>query len=110
MMKILTVIAVTSSLSLAAMQTSRTETLPPGWSAANSKALDLLLEGKDLEVVSLYEQWVARHPNFAEAYMRLGAAHESVARAAFARRVPDASTTRKKHLDAAVLNMRRARE
>ena len=110
MMHLLTVIAVTWSLSMPAMQAGRTQAPPPGWSDAKSKGLDLLIEGKDLEVVALYEQWVARHPNFPEAHFMLGAAHESVARSAVVRRLPDASATRKKHLDAAVLHMRRARE
>lgn len=113
MKQILTVIAVASCLSLSAhgaMQTGRTETPPPGWSAAKSKGLDLLLAGKDLEVVALYEQWVARHPTFAEAHYMLGAAHESVARSAVTSRLPDASTTRKKHLEAAVLHTRRGLE
>jgi hypothetical protein len=110
MNQILAVIAVASSLSLAAPpQAGRTETSPPGWSAAIGKALDLTIAGKHLEVVSLYEQWVARHPTFAEAHLMLGAAHESVARAAIASRLPDASITRRKHLEAAVLHMRRGR-
>jgi hypothetical protein len=106
MRQLLAVIAVTSSLSLGAQM----ETPPPGWSAAMRKALDLVVDGKDLEALAIYEQFVAKHPNFAEAHFMLGATHESVARAAFSRRVPDASATRKKQFDAAVLHMRRARE
>jgi hypothetical protein len=106
MRQLLTVIAVTSSLSFGA----QLEAPPPGWSATMSKGLDLVVAGKDLEAVALYEQFVARHPTFAEGHFMLGATHESVARAAFTRRVPDAAATRRKHLDAAVLHMRRARE
>ena len=122
MKQILTVIAITSSLSVAAppsasptaaqaaKQTGRAEMPPPGWSEAMAKALDLTLAGKDLEMVALYEQWVARYPNFGEAHYMLGAAHESVARSAVTSRLPDASTTRRKHLEAAVLHMRRGLE
>lgn len=83
---------------------------PPGWREAKSKALDLTLSGKDLEVVAVYEKWVARYPKFAEAHFMLGAAHESVARATFGSRAPDALTTRAKHFDAAILHLRHAFE
>jgi hypothetical protein len=106
MKTIVTVLAVTSWLCLSA----QLESPPPGWSAAMKKALDLMVDGKDLEAVAIYEQFVASHANFAEGHFMLGATHESVARAAVARRAPDALTTRKKHLEAAVLHMRRARE
>ena len=93
----------------AVMQTGAMET-PPGWREAKSQALDLTLAGRELEVVALYEKWVAQHPNFAEAHFMLGAAHESVARATIRSRAPDALTTRAKHFDAAILHMRRAFE
>jgi hypothetical protein len=91
-------------------QTGVTETPPPGWREAKSQALDLTLAGKDLEVVARYEKWVARYPKFAEAHFMLGAAHESVARATFGSRAPDALTTRAKHFEAAILHLRRAFE
>ena len=40
----------------------------------------------------MYEAWVARHPDFADAHFRLGAAHESVARGMGTSRAPDART------------------
>lgn len=122
MNQLVTVVAVASLLCLsqtravargaapAAMQVGRAQTPPPGWPAAKSKALDLVLDGKDLEAVSVYEKWVAEHPNFAEGHFMLGAVHESVARAMFTSRVPDAAITRRKYFDAAVLHMRRALE
>lgn len=76
----------------------------------SSKALDLTLEGKDVEVLAMYEAWVAKHPHFGDGHFRLGAAHESVARALSSSRAPDAQTARVKHLEAAVLHMRRAIE
>lgn len=82
---------------------------PPGWAEVRSRALDLALNGKDLEVLALYERWVAAHPDFAEGHFMLGAAHESVARAAAASRLPGAAGTRRTHLEAAVLEVRRAR-
>jgi len=122
MKQLVTAVVVTSSLCLAAqprvvssgggpaaMQAGPAET-PPGWPAAKSKALDLVLDGKDLEAVSIYEKWVAQHPSFAEGHFMLGAAHESVARATFTSRLPDASITRRTHFEAAILHMRRALE
>jgi hypothetical protein len=86
------------------------ETSPPGWREAKSKALDLTLSGKDLEVVAIYEKFVAQYPKFAEAEFMLGAAHESAARATIRSRAPDALATRAKHFDAAILHMRRGLE
>lgn len=90
-----------------AAQGGRPQT-PPGWSQMSSKALDLSLEGKDLEVLAMYETWVAKHPDFGDGHFRLGAAHESVARALSTSRAPDAQTARAKHLEAAVMHIGRA--
>jgi len=86
------------------------ETSPPGWREAKSKALDLLVSGKELEVVAIYEKFVAQYPSFAEAHIMLGATHEAVARAAVRNRVPDPLAVRAKHYDAAILHMRRGLE
>ena len=81
---------------------------PPGWRDAMNKALDLTLAGKDLEVVAMYETWVEEYPNFGEARMMLGAAHESVAREARTGRYP--RELRNKHYELAILHMRTAIE
>ena len=91
-------------------QAGRPQTPPPGWRELESKTLDLTLEGKDLEVLALYEQWVARHPDFGEGHFMLGAAHESVARGLRTSRAPDAQATRIKHLETAAVHMRRGLE
>jgi hypothetical protein len=82
------------------------ETPPPGWREATGKAMDLTLAGKDLELVAIYEKFVAQYPNFAEAHFRLGAAYESAARATIGSRAPDAQAMRAKYFDAAILHMR----
>lgn len=102
--------AVSSGAAPATPQAARPQTPPPGWSETRSKALDLTVEGKDLAVLALYEAWVARHPDFADGHFRLGAAHESVAAGMVTSRAPDARTTRTKHLEAAVLHVRRGLE
>lgn len=84
------------------------DTPPPGWREAMSKALDLTIEGKDLEVVAMWEKWVAQYPKFGEARMMLGAAHESAARSIRTGRAPGGSAARDKHYEAAILQMRRA--
>lgn len=94
----------------AARQPGRPETEPPGWSETRRKAMDLTLEGKDREVLAMYEQWVAKHPNFADGHFMLGAAHESVARALITSRAADAQATRIKHFEAAAVHMRRGLE
>jgi hypothetical protein len=94
----------------AAPQAGRPPTEPPGWSETKRKALDLTLEGKDLAVLAIYEQWVAKHPNFADGHFMLGAAHESVARALLTSRAADAQSTRTKHFEAAAVHMRRGLE
>lgn len=93
-----------------ARQAGTAETTPPGWKEAKSQALDLTLSGKNLEVIALYEKWVARYPSFAEAHFMLGAAHESAARATIGSRGPDARASREKYYDAAILHMRRGLE
>jgi hypothetical protein len=97
-------------LALATFQSAPPQAPPPGWKAAMSQGLDLTVAGKDLEVVALYEKWVARHPDFAEAHLMLGAAHESVARSARANRVPDARATSAKYYESAIGHMRRGLE
>jgi hypothetical protein len=94
----------------AARQAGAAETPPPGWREAKSQALDLTINGKDLEVIALYEKWVARYPNFAEAHFMLGAAHESAGRATIGSRAPDARASRAKYYEAAILHMRRGLE
>jgi hypothetical protein len=83
------------------------QTSPPGWSETKRQARALSLEGKDLEVVALYEQWVAKHPDFPEGHFRLGGAHESFAGTLVVNRVPDHRPARLKHLEAAAVHMRR---
>jgi hypothetical protein len=91
-------------------QPSRPQTPPPGWSETKKKALDLMMAGKDLAAIAVFEKWVAVHPAFGEGYFWLGAAHEGVGRATFTSRAPDAQTTRTTHFEAAALHMRRGLE
>ena len=86
------------------------EAPPPGWREATSKALDLTLAGKDLELIAIYEKFVAQYPNFAEGHFMLGTAYESAARATIRSRTPDASATRAKYFETAIVHMRRGLE
>lgn len=101
---------VSSVAGLEATQAGGAQSVPPGWAETKSKTLDLTLAGKDLEVVAIYEQWVAKHPDFSEAHAMLGAAHESVARTMLTSHAPDVSVARTRHFEAAVLHLRRALE
>lgn len=105
-MKTLAVIVTVCSL----LQGAATDTPPPGWRDAKSKALDLTLAGKEREVVALYETFVKKYPTFAEAHFMLGAAHESVARATFGSRAADAVKTRAAYFESAIVHMRRGLE
>jgi hypothetical protein len=94
----------------AAPRAGRPRTPPPGWSELTRKTLDLTLEGKDLAVLAMYEQWVAKHPDFSDGHLMLAGAHESVARAMRTSRAPDAQATRTKHLETAAVHVRRGLE
>jgi hypothetical protein len=94
----------------AAPRAGRSRTPPPGWSELTRKTLDLTLEGKDLAVLAMYEQWVAKHPDFSDGHLMLAGAHESVARAMRTSRAPDAQATRTKHLETAAVHVRRGLE
>ena len=102
--------AASSGAGPAAPQASRPQTPPPGWSETKRKGLDLMMAGKDLAALAIFDKWVAAHPEFGEGHLWLGAAHEGVARATFTSRAPDAPTTRTKHFEAAVLHLRRGLE
>ena len=102
--------AASSGAGPAAPQVGRPQTPPLGWSETKRKGLDLMMAGKDLAALAIFDKWVAAHPEYGEGHFWLGAAHEGVARATVASRAPDAPTTRTKHLEAAVLHMRRGLE
>jgi hypothetical protein len=105
-MKALAVIITVCSL----LQGTATDTPPPGWREAKSRGLDLMLAGKEREVVALYEKFVKQYPTFAEAHFMLGAAHESVARATIGSRAPDALKIRAQYYESAIVHMRRGLE
>lgn len=50
------------------------------WRATLDKTLQLAIDGKDEEVVAIYEGYVAKYPRFAEGHGMLGGAHEALAR------------------------------
>jgi hypothetical protein len=83
---------------------------PPGWKEVMSKSLDLSLAGKHAEMIPIFEQWVAKYPNFVEARMMLGGAHENLGRDMLVSGVPDARAKSVKHFEAAVTHFRRAME
>ena len=49
-------------------------TTPPGWDAAETQALRLIDEGRNADIVTLYEPFTRDHPDFPEAHLRLGEA------------------------------------
>lgn len=81
---------------------------PPGWSETLGKTFDLTIAGKHSEVVAIYEQWVAKYPNFADAHGMLGAAYESLGREALTSRVSDAAFTALKYFETAATHLRHA--
>lgn len=90
-------------------QTKRPAT-PPGWSETLRQTLDLTLASKHTEVIAIMETWVAKYPNFYEARMMLGAAHENIARDVRASRAPDAAAKSVPHYETAVAHFRRGLE
>lgn len=83
---------------------------PPGWREAVSQSLDLTLAGKHTELIAIFEKWVAKYPNFLDARMMLGAAHENLGRDALTSGAADAAARSVKHFEAAVVHFRRAME
>jgi hypothetical protein len=81
---------------------------PPGWSDTLGKTLDLTIAGRHSEVVAIYEQWVARYPNFADAHGMLGGAYESLGRDALTSGASDAALTALKYFETAATHFRRA--
>jgi len=63
-------------------QAGRSETPPPDWLETRTKATRFEAEGKNAEMLALYVQWVAEHPDFGEGHFELGHAHEAIARLA----------------------------
>jgi hypothetical protein len=66
------------------------------------------VEGKDAEVVAIYEKWVAEYPNFSDAHVMLAGAHDGLARAARLSHGPDAANTSTAHFEIAAVHLRRA--
>lgn len=50
------------------------------WRAVKDKTLQLSIDGRDDEVVKIYEGYVAKYPDFGEAHGMLGGAHEALSR------------------------------
>ena len=81
---------------------------PDGWSEADRQAIALFAEGKFDESFAIHQQWVDKHPEFAEAHYSLADSH-------FVRSVqlqgdgPEAEVKRKEHLQAAAAHFRRYR-
>jgi hypothetical protein len=68
----------------------------------------MTIEGKDADVVAIYEKWVADYPNFADAHAMLAGAHESLGRAALRSRAPDAANTSTAQFEIVAVHLRRA--
>jgi tetratricopeptide (TPR) repeat protein len=73
------------------------------WRATLDKTLQLAIGGKDEEVIAIYEGYVAKYPQFAEAHGMLGGAHE-----ALARRPGTPPAVRSAQLETAAKHMERA--
>jgi len=93
-----------------AAEQGKPQAAPPGWSEALRQTLDLTLAGKHAELVATFEKWVAKYPNFVEARLMLGSAHENMAREIRASGARDAAVRSGPHYEAAVEHFRRALE
>jgi hypothetical protein len=94
----------------AVAQSRGSRTPPAGWSDTMNKALELTVADKEPAVIELLEGWVAKHPDFADGYYMLGAAHEAAARAMFRSRTPDSQAAIQKHFETAAVHMFRGLE
>ena len=91
-----------------ALEQTRPQAAPPGWSEALRQTLDLTLASKHTEVIAIMEKWVAKYPSFVEARAMLGAAHENLGRDIRVSGAPDARVKSVPHYEAAVEHFRRA--
>ncbi len=85
---------------------------PPGWTEAAGNMRSLLGDGKCLEAIAIGEQWVAKHPSYAEAHLALGGAYDNVARG-FCDKDASAKLTganRTKQFELAAVHLRRGFE
>jgi tetratricopeptide (TPR) repeat protein len=82
---------------------------PAGWPAAAKTLSSLLMDQKCPEAIALAEQWVAKHPSFAEAHLRLGSGYENVARG-FCGGPRETRANRMKQFETAATHFRRAFE
>jgi hypothetical protein len=83
------------------------QAVPPGWSKVVGQAGDLAMAGRHAESIPILEKWVARYPNFVDAHMMLGGAHENIGRDLLRSGAPDARAQSVKHFEAAVVHFRR---
>ena len=81
---------------------------PPGWESIVSRTTDLMIAGKDAEVIAIYEGWVAKHPTFADAHLMLGGAHESLAKKIRLGDAPGGAAAAIKHWETAAAQFRKA--
>jgi hypothetical protein len=93
-----------------AMQGKVGSTPPPGWQETQDQTMAMVLAGKDAEVIAIYEQWIARHPSFADGYFRLGGAHESLGIKILAGEAPGGGQAAIKHLETAATHFARGLE
>jgi tetratricopeptide (TPR) repeat protein len=112
-MAITIVVTLSGSTSAAVAQTRAPgqvtrQAAPPGWSDVLRQTLDLTLAGKHAESIPILEKWVARYPNFVDARMVLGGAHENLGRDVLTSGAADARAQSVKHFEAAVVHFRRA--
>lgn len=110
MVTLMVLLAIVPILPAAAAQAAA-QASPPGWTEAARSLSALLMDGKCPEAIALAEQWVAKHPTFAEAHLRLGSAHENIARGfcgGGSRPAPGAART--KQFETAATHFRRAFE
>jgi hypothetical protein len=109
----ITLVTVCVSTSAALAQTRapgpvKRRAVPPGWSEVVGQTLDRTLAGKHAESIAILEKWVARYPNFFDARLMLGGAHESLGRDVLTSGAADAREQSVKHFEAAVVHFRRA--
>jgi hypothetical protein len=83
--------------------------VPAGWTEAHKTMLSLLGDGKCPEAIVIGEQWVAKHPSFAEAQLALGGAYDNVA-SGFCGRPRETGPNSTKQFEKAAVHLRRGFE
>lgn len=82
---------------------------PAGWNDLERKGVQMIIDGKAVEAVALFQKFVAANPDFGDGHSMLASAHSAAAEA-LEEAGPGEAARRKRHLETAAIHYRRTLE